>query len=406
MFIPELLCPAGNMDRLETCITYGADAVYLGGSDFNLRAKNANFSNTELIKAISYIKKHNKKVYLCLNIYAYEEQIPAIKEYLHEIKDLDIDGIIAADPGIITLLKLHLPNVPIHLSTQANTSNSQSIKFWKELGIKRVNLARELNMRQIKNIRAAIPDIELETFVHGAMCMAISGRCHLSAYLNSRPANQGMCTHPCRFSYKIKGVAVEEEQRPGKILWEYFEDQGFSSFFAAQDLCLIKYLKWFISNRINCLKIEGRMKTSSYLGPVVDVYSTALKDIGEKNFRLGYYLKELTPAHTRTCNTGFFLPHKRINIISPPDIKQNIVFKVIEVLSKDKYLVSIRHKIDLSKDLEILVPGLKRPKIPSNKYAFEDKSGKKLREVNSGIHCFFRFATYDLKENYLVREVI
>jgi putative protease len=291
----------------------------------------------------------------------------------------------------------------VHLSTQSNTTNSLSVKFWKEIGIKRINLARELSLKDIKVIRKMVPDIELEVFVHGAMCMAISGRCHLSAYLNSRSANQGLCTHPCRFLYKIKGVAVEEKQRPDRILWEYFEDEDFSSFFAAEDLCLIKYLKWFVSNKIDALKIEGRMKTSSYLGVVIDVYSTALKDLKQKRFRLNLYLKELKNATTRVCNTGFFLPNKRLDIITPPSSRNPIVFKVLNQLSQNKYLVSIRHKIDLSKELEILVPGLKRPKIAPFEYCFEDETGTILKEVNSGITCYFRYETNKLKENYLVR---
>ncbi len=231
MKIPELLCPAGNMDRLETALTYGADALYLGGEKFNLRAKGANFTNKELTNSVKLIKRYKKKAYLCLNAYLYDHQISQFKTYLKEIEHIPFDGVICADPGVIEIVKQECPHLPIHLSTQANTSNSQSVSFWKKQGIKRINLARETTLKHIKSIRDAHKDIELEVFVHGAMCMAISGRCSLSAYLNNRSANQGLCTHPCRFLYKIRGIAVEEKERPGRILWEYFEDHEFSSFF-------------------------------------------------------------------------------------------------------------------------------------------------------------------------------
>ena len=400
---PELLCPAGNMDRLTTALTYGADAVYLGGEKFNLRAKGANFSNKELEQAVSLVKKHKKKVYLCLNAYLYDHQISELKSYLDEIDHIPFDGVICADPGVIEILKKDYPSFPIHLSTQANTSNSYSVGFWKKFGIKRINIARETNLKDLKRIRYAHPDIELEVFIHGAMCMAISGRCHLSAYLNNRSANQGLCTHPCRFLYKIKGIAVEEKERPDRILWEYFEQDDFSAFFAAEDLCLVKYLKWFCINKIDAIKIEGRNKTSSYLGPVIDVYNSALQDLQLRRFRLDLYLKELKNSATRICNTGFFLPGMRKNIIEPAKNKNPVVFKVIEKISSDKYLISVRHKIDISKPLEIIIPGLIRPKIEPNTYAFEDDDGNLITEVNSGISCYFRYDNEYLKENFLVR---
>jgi len=400
---PELLCPAGNMERLITCLTYGADAVYIGAQGFSLRAKGANFSLNKIKEAVSLVHLYGKRIYLCLNAYLYDHQIKGFEDFLKQLEDVPVDAIIAADIGVISIIKKHLPKIPIHLSTQANTCNSYSVSFWKEMGIKRINLARELNLNNIKSIRKNNPEIELETFIHGAMCLAISGRCYLSAYLNNRSANQGLCTHPCRFLYKIRGIAVEEQQRPDKILWEYFEDEPFSAFFSTEDLCLIKYLKWFIVNKIDSLKIEGRMKTSSYLGPVVDTYATAINDVLNKRFRLDKYIKELSSATTRICNTGFFLPNRRVAVLTPSKQKNPIVFKVIKKISSNKYMISVRHKVDCSADLEILVPGLVRVKISANTYSFEDMEGNILKEVNSGIECYFRYDTDMLKENYLVR---
>lgn len=400
---PELLCPAGNLDRLVTCLTYGADAVYIGAEDFSLRAKGANFSLKNIKEAVAIVHSYGKRIYLCINAYLFDHQINRLKYFLEQLKDVSVDAIIAADLGVISIIKKYLPNIPIHLSTQANTCNSYAVSFYKEMGIKRINLARELDINNIKSIRKKHPDIELETFIHGAMCMAISGRCYLSAYLNDRSANQGLCTHPCRFLYKIRGLAVEEKERPDRILWEYFEDDKFSAFFATEDLCLIKYLKWFVINKIDSLKIEGRMKTSSYLGPVVDAYSTAINDILNKKFRLSTYIKELSSASTRIGNSGFFLPNKRVVVFKPEKEKNPVVFKVIKKLSSDRYIISVRHKIDCSNDLEILVPGLVRILVPANKYFFEDMDGNILKEVNSGIECYFRYDTDKLRENFLVR---
>lgn len=400
---PELLCPAGNLDRLVTCLTYGADAVYIGAEDFSLRAKGANFSLKNIKEAVAIVHSYGKRIYLCINAYLFDHQINRLKYFLEQLKDVSVDAIIAADLGVISIIKKYLPNIPIHLSTQANTCNSYAVSFYKEMGIKRINLARELDINNIKSIRKKHPDIELETFIHGAMCMAISGRCYLSAYLNDRSANQGLCTHPCRFLYKIRGLAVEEKERPDRILWEYFEDDKFSAFFATEDLCLIKYLKWFVINKIDSLKIEGRMKTSSYLGPVVDAYSTAINDILNKKFRLSTYIKELSSASTRIGNSGFFLPNKRVIVFKPEKEKNPVVFKVIKKLSSDRYIISVRHKIDCSNDLEILVPGLVRILVPANKYFFEDMDGNILKEVNSGIECYFRYDTDKLRENFLVR---
>ncbi len=405
MLRPELLCPAGNMERLLTCLTYGADAVYVGGKEFSLRAKTTGFSWEELKEAISIVHQKEKRIYFCLNIYPSQKDIGKIKEYLSVLTDLGIDALIVSDPGVIYLAKETVPHIPLHLSTQANTGNSYSIKFWKDIGIKRVNLARELSIKEISHIRKNIfpKEMELEVFVHGAMCMAISGRCYLSSYLNNRSANKGLCTHPCRFSYRVVGFVLEEEQRSGKILWEYIEEKDkFSYFFAPEDLCLIKYLKWFITKKIDGLKIEGRMKTSSYLGPVVDVYATALRDIIKKRFRVGLYLKELSQSSTREATTGFFLGKNKRKVFSPQKDSSPVVARIVKG-ETDRWKIEIKHRWSSTQEIEILLPGLRRVEVYPGQYSLEDQNGKSLKEVHSGMKCYLRCNLDIIKENYLIR---
>ncbi len=405
MLIPEVLCPAGNMERLLTCLTYGADAVYVGGKEFSLRSKAVGFSWGELKQAIDLTHRRGKRLYFCLNIYPWQRDMYKIKEYVSMLAEYPIDALIVADPGVISMAKKIMPHIPLHLSTQANTSNSHSIKFWKEVGVERVNLARELNMGEIGQIMEEIrgEEIEIEVFVHGAMCMAISGRCYLSSYLNHRPANKGLCTHPCRFSYRVVGLALEEEQRPGKVLWEYLEEGDFSSFFAPEDLCLVKYLKWFRKRGITGLKIEGRMKTSSYLGPVVDVYSTALEDLKKNRFRLPLYLRELSMSSTRCATTGFFLGRKRKKVLSPRKQDSPVIARIVKG-EGEKWEVEIKHPWNtLEEGIEILVPGLKRIGLSPEEYRFEDKNGKVLKEIHSGMRCYLRCPPGTVKENYLLR---
>lgn len=404
--LPEILAPVGNPERLDTALTYGADAVYLGGPELNLRAHSQGFDWEELDQALDKAHSIGTKVYFCLNIFPTEEQLPRIKDYLQKLKQYSLDAMIVADPGIVSLTRKILPQLPIHLSTQANTTNSASVSFWREFGVQRINLARELNLRQIRKIREFVPDVELESFVHGAMCMAISGRCFLSSYLNQRSANSGWCTHPCRYDYRVASLGLEEKKRPGKIVWEICQEENYTDFLASDDLCLIKYLRWFIRNHITALKIEGRMKTSSYLAQVVDIYKTAVKDVSEKNFRPRLYLTELSQTSSRALGTGFFLPTGHKTVLDTPQYKMPtpVLAKLLYQEDEDTWIISVRHRFEQDCVFQILVPGLQRPVINSEQYSLENLEGKRVNTLHSGLQGKLRLVHPDLKPGFLLRK--
>ncbi len=384
--LPELLAPAGSMEHIYTALTYGADAIYLGGPGLNLRAQSQGFQLDRLNEVIKFVHLHGKKVYFCLNSFPDQDQLTQAREYLSCLKDQSPDGLIVADPGIIQLAQDMVPNIPLHLSTQANTTNSCSIRFWQGHNISRINLARELDCRQIRKIRQEVPDVELELFVHGAMCMSLSGRCLLSNYLNQRSANQGFCSHPCRYQYRVRSLLLEEKKRPGHYLWEVTEDTDYSALLASEDLCLIKYLAWFVRNKIDALKIEGRMKSNSYLAPVLDTYKTALKDVTTNNFRPKSYLNELGKNLNRTLSTGFFLPQKRTPVLSPHagGAQFPVIAKIIGRESPSTWQVSIRHRWVAETGFQIMVPGLLRPEIHPQGYSLENDLGKRQFVVHPG----------------------
>ncbi|HHD62884.1 MAG TPA: U32 family peptidase [Desulfobulbaceae bacterium] len=267
--IPELLAPAGTFDKLVTAIHYGADAVYLGGERYSLRARAGNFDESGIKQAVQYAHKHGVKVYVTVNIFAHNRDLDGLDDYLRFLDSADVDALIIADPGIFHIARQVVAELPIHLSTQANVTNFAAAEFWKKQGAKRLNLARELGLAEIRAIRRQT-DIELEIFVHGALCISYSGRCMLSNYFTGRDANQGDCAHPCRYSYK-----VVEEKRPG----QYFpveEDKRGTYIFNSRDLCLLMRLPELISAGADSIKIEGRMKSVGYVGSVIRVYRAAL----------------------------------------------------------------------------------------------------------------------------------
>lgn len=330
--MPELLCPAGNMEKLETAVTYGADAVYLGAGDLNLRSAGAGFKWEELPQAFELTRSNDVQAYFCINAYPKEKDLGKVRTDLEKLSECPPDGLIIADPGVLMLASEYLPDIPVHISTQANTGNSEAARFWKKFGASRVNLARELSAADIADIADKCPDMELELFVHGAMCMAISGRCFLSAWLNDRSANMGRCTHPCRFEYKATGMRVEEKTRPGQDVWEMVEHDGHTEFFAAEDLCLVHYVRMLAKMGISSLKIEGRTKSSSYLAQVVDVYRTVI-DQAQHGYALpGTAMSELINTATRPLSTAFFKKSGPSVIADPPskDERKPVVARIIE----------------------------------------------------------------------------
>ena len=264
---PELLIPAGSLDVLKVAVDYGADAVYIGGQKFGLRAKAGNFTLDEMKLAADYVHNAGAKLYVTVNIFAHNDDIEGVKKYFTDIKEAGledkIDAFIISDPGIITLAMEMLPGIEVHISTQANNTNYLTYNFWYKHGATRVVAARELSLKELKTIRDNIPeDMEIEAFIHGAMCISYSGRCLLSSYFTGRDANKGACTHPCRWKY-----AIMEEQRPGEYLPIEEDDRG-TYIFNSKDLCMIKYIPELIEAGVNSFKIEGRMKTALYVAAV------------------------------------------------------------------------------------------------------------------------------------------
>ncbi|MGA7876358.1 MAG: U32 family peptidase [Desulfoferrobacter sp.] len=266
---PELLAPAGSLEKANIAFAYGADAVYAGGTNFSLRASARNLNREELAALCFSAHKLGKKVYVTVNTFARNSDLTSLALFLHYLQEVSVDGIIVSDPGVLTLTKKWAPHIPLHLSTQANTTNSLSVAFWREQGVRRVNLARELTFSELEEIRKD-HEIELEIFVHGAMCVSYSGRCLLSAILNQRSANLGRCTQPCRWSYRLV-----EEKRPGQY-FPIYEDQNGTYIFNSKDLCLIAELDKLMGLGINALKIEGRMKGALYLASVIRTYRQAI----------------------------------------------------------------------------------------------------------------------------------
>ncbi len=297
----ELLAPAGNIEKLKTVLHYGADAVFLGGKAFNLRAASHNFGKDELVQAVNYAHALGKKVYVALNIIAHNREINALPQYIKFLEEAGVDAVIVADLGVMGLVKEH-SQLPIHVSTQASTANWKSVEMLKLMGAKRVVLAREVTLNEITEIKRRVPDVEIEVFVHGAMCMAYSGRCMISQYMSSRDGNRGACSNACRYKYE-----VVEEKNPG----EYFpvvEDESGSYMYNSKDLCTIEFIDRLIEAKVDSFKIEGRMKTSFYGASVTRVYRQAIDSYfkGEYKFNQNW-LSELEAVSHRGYTSGFYL---------------------------------------------------------------------------------------------------
>lgn len=301
----ELLVPANNVDVLKVAVDYGADAVYIGGEAYGLRAGAKNASDEDLRKGIAYAHAHNVKVYVTANILAHNSDFEGIDTYFRSLKEIRPDALIISDPGVFMKAREICPEIDIHISTQANNTNYHTYNFWHDLGAKRVVSARELSLKELKEIREHIPeDMEIETFIHGAMCISYSGRCLLSNYLTGRDANRGECTHPCRWKYSIV-----EETRPGEYM-PVFENERGTYIFNSKDLCMIEYLPELLSCGVDSLKIEGRMKTALYVATVARTYRKALDDYYESpdKYRenLEWYKEEIGKGTNRSFTTGFF----------------------------------------------------------------------------------------------------
>lgn len=301
----ELLIPAGSLEVLKTAVRYGADAVYIGGEAFGLRAKAHNFTIPDMKEGIAFAHEHECKVYLTVNVFAHNRDIEGIREYFRTLREVPVDALIISDPGVFMMAKELLPNTEIHISTQANNTNYETYRFWYRMGVKRVVSARELSLEEIGEIRKHIPeDMEIESFIHGAMCISYSGRCLLSNYFTGRDANQGACTHPCRWKY-----AVVEEKRPGEYLPVEEDDRG-TYIFNSKDLCMVEYIPEMMEAGIDSFKIEGRMKTALYVATVARTYRKAIDDYKTSpelyRSNMDYYREEISKCTYRQFTTGFY----------------------------------------------------------------------------------------------------
>ena len=345
----ELLIPASSLEVLKIAVIYGADAVYIGGEVFGLRAKAKNFSMEDMEEGIQFAHEHGVKVYVTANILAHNGDLEGVREYFTQLKEIKPDALIISDPGIYTIAKEICPEIERHISTQANNTNYGTYQFWWNQGAKRVVTARELSLNEIAEIRKNIPDeMEIETFVHGAMCISYSGRCLLSNYFTGRDANQGACTHPCRWKY-----AVVEEKRPGEYLPVYENERG-TYIFNSKDLCMIEHIPELIEAGIDSFKIEGRMKTALYVATVARTYRKAIDDYLSSTEKykenMDWYLEQISNCTYRQFTTGFFFgkPSEESQLYRIEQRNKFSVGEQIEVMKPDgrNILVTVKRIVD------------------------------------------------------------
>lgn len=378
----EVLAPAGNMEKMKMAFHYGADAVFLGGKMFNLRAGSTNFSDEELREAVAYAHERDKKIYVTLNIIAHNKELDLLPDYVKTLEEIGIDGVIVADLGVFQVVKEN-SNIPISISTQASNTNWRSVKMWRDLGAKRVVLAREISLEELAEIRAKVPDIELEAFVHGAMCIAISGRCLLSNHMTGRDANRGDCAQACRWKYKLV-----EEKRPDEY-YPIYEDEHGTHIFNSKDLCTIHMIDKLLDLGVNSLKIEGRMKGIYYVANTSKIYKEAV-DLYYSDEEYVYnpnWLKELETISHRLYTEGFY--HGR-----PDETAQNyndrnsysqthkLVAKVLEVEEDGGIVIQVRNRIEAGMDnIEVIRPKGEPVKIKIDKFIIT-KTGEETDVVN------------------------
>ena len=360
---PELLVPAGSLPVLKVAVLYGADAVYIGGEAFSLRANAHNFTLEEIREGVQFAHKRNVRVFVTANIFAHNQDLEECRAYFNDLKDMEIDALIISDPGIFQLAKEILPEVEIHISTQANNTNYGTYRFWYELGAKRVVCARELSLEEIRQLRGQIPpEMDIEAFIHGAMCISYSGRCLLSAYMTGRSANMGDCTHPCRWKY-----ALVEETRPGEYMPVIENDRG-TYIMNSKDLCMIGHIPEMIEAGINSFKIEGRMKSALYVATVARTYRMAIDDYfedpGKYHDRLDFYREEISKCTYREYTTGFFFgkPDESTQIYDESTyVKEWIYLGIIgeekrEIDGSVYYRLEQKNKFSVGEEVEIMKP--------------------------------------------------
>ena len=371
---PELLIPASSLEVLKTAVIFGADAVYIGGEAFGLRAKAKNFSMEEMREGIEFAHEHDVKVYVTANILAHNSDLPEVRKYFEELKRLKPDALIIADPGVFDIAKEVCPEIERHISTQANNTNYGTYNFWYRQGASRVVSARELSMKELKELRANIPEeLEIETFIHGAMCISYSGRCLLSNYFTGRDANRGACTHPCRWKY-----AVVEETRPGEYMPVYENERG-TYIFNSKDLCMIEHIPELIDAGIDSLKIEGRMKTALYVATVARTYRKAIDDYQKDpelyRQNMPWYLDQISNCTYRKFTTGFFFgkPDDDAQIYdSNTYVKDYTYLGIVGGTEGGLCRIEQRNKFSVGETIEIMKPDGRNVEVTVERIINED----------------------------------
>jgi putative protease len=398
----ELLAPAGNFEKLEIVLHYGADAVYLSGKAFSLRNFSGNFSIDELKSAIDRVHENRAKAYVAVNIFARQKDIQQMADYIEELKPLSPDGVILSDPAVLSLVRRIAPSIPIHLSTQANTTNPEAVRFWQNQGVHRINAARELSLEEI----AQLSDdnrVEIEAFVHGAMCISYSGRCLLSNYMAQRPSNQGMCCQPCRFRY-----SVMEETRPG-LHFPIAQDERGTYIFNSKDLCMIQYLPEMVDANIRALKIEGRMKGIHYAATAVKVYREAIDAYyTDPN---GYvpqphWQVELDKITSRGYCTGFYLEYPQSdaqNIMMPQPPTYALAAKVLAFAGRRRAHIEVRNQLRIGDAIEIIKPH--GPALTDHIKAIMNIDGEKIEIAQPGSRVTVDLSVECQKYDLLRRKV-
>ncbi len=355
----ELLIPASSLEVLKVAVIYGADAVYIGGEAFGLRAKAKNFTIEEMAEGVSFAHEHGVKVYVTANILAHNTDLNGAEKYFRELDEkVHPDALIISDPGLFTIAKEVVPHIDIHISTQANNTNFGTYNFWRKMGATRVVTARELSLREIREIRDNIPEeFEIETFIHGAMCISYSGRCLLSSFLAGRDANRGACTHPCRWKYYVM-----EESRPGQYMPVYENERG-TYIFNSKDLCMIEHIPELMEAGIDSFKIEGRMKTALYVATVARTYRLAIDDFIKSpeyyRERIPFYKEEIAKCTYRQYTTGFFFgkPDENTQIYDSNTYNKEYTYLgIVQVQEDNRYMIEQRNKFLVGEEIEVMKP--------------------------------------------------
>ena len=404
---PEILSPAGNFEKMKSAILYGADAVYLAGQIFGMRAAADNFSLEELAEAVAYAHERNVKVYLTVNTMPREYEYPALREYLQSLKEIPVDALIVADIGVIMLVRELLPKMEIHISTQANAVSSADCRAWYALGAKRVVLARELTLEEIRQIRREIPDeLELECFIHGSMCVSYSGRCLLSGHMIGRDANRGMCAQPCRWNYQVRSYEIVEEKRP-ELAMPIEEIAGETFIMSSKDTCTIAHLPELIEAGIQSFKIEGRMKSAYYTAVVTNTYKMAMDAYFSGNYEYNpLWLRELESVSHREYHTGYYFTdsHEDANTASTTGyIREKSYLAVVEEYDEESgfAILSQRNKMCLGDAAEHLTPG--KVGVPFTIGEMFDENGEPIDATRHPYMIFKMKMPFPVKKGDIIR---